>query len=67
MEETITKIEKLTKEIENEKNFDKSIEKFTAAAGLIKQVLAEGKKQKGKVLEIIRELDEIIEKEMEEC
>ena len=66
MDEKITKIEKLTKEIEGEKNFDKALAKFTEAAELIKQALVDGKKEKGKVLEIIRELDEIIEREMKE-
>ena len=61
----IEKIEKLTREIEGA-SFDKAIAKFTEAAGLIKQALAEGEKQKGKVLEIIREIDEIVEREMVE-
>ena len=66
MDEKITKIENLTKEIENEKNFDKSLAKFKEAAELIKQALADGKKEKGKVLEIMRELDEIVERELKE-
>lgn len=66
MDEKMTKIEKLTKEIEVEKNFDKAIAKFNEAAQLIKQALSEGAKEKGKVMEIVRELDEIIEKELKE-
>jgi len=66
MNESIAKIEKLTKEIESEKNFDKSIAKFTEAAELIKQALSDGVKEKGKVLEIVREIDEIVERELGE-
>ena len=64
MDEKISKIEKLAKEIETEKNFDKSVAKFTEAAELIKVALAEGKQQKGRVLEIIKEIDGLVEREL---
>jgi len=64
MDEKISKIEKLAKEIESEKDFDKSVAKFTEAAELVKVALAEGTKQKGKVLEIIKEIDGYVEKEL---
>lgn len=64
MDEKIAKIEKLAKEIESEKDFDKSVAKFTEAAGLVKAALAEGTKQKGKVLEIIKEIDGYVEREL---
>ena len=66
MDEKIAKIEKIAKEIEGEKNFDKALAKFTEAAELIKVLLKDGEKQKGKVMEIVREIDEMIEQEMEE-
>ena len=66
MDEKIAKIEKLAKEIEGEKNFDKALAKFVEASELIKVALKDGEKQKGKVMEIVREIDEMIEKEMEE-
>lgn len=59
-------IEKLAKEIEVEKDFDKSVTKFTEAAELVKQALAEGTKQKGKVLEIIKEIDGYVERELKD-
>ena len=64
MDEKISKIERLAKEIEAEKDFDKSVAKFTEAAELVKQALAEGVKQKGKVLEIIKEIDGFVEREL---
>lgn len=64
IDEKITKIENLTKQIETEKSFDKTVELFTKAAELIKQALQEGTQQKGRVLEIVRELDDIIEREL---
>lgn len=70
MDEKIAKIEKLAKEIEAEKDFDKSVAKFNEAAELIKVTLAVGKKQQGKVLEIIKEIDGFVERELkleEDC
>ncbi|MDR0975916.1 MAG: hypothetical protein LBM01_03080 [Christensenellaceae bacterium] len=64
MDDKIKKIEKLTAELENEKSFDESVKKFAEAATLIKSALAEGEEAKGKVLEIIREVDGITEKEL---
>jgi len=64
IDEKITKIENLTKQIEGEKSFDKTIVLFTQAAELIKQALKEGTEQKGRVLEIVRELDAVIEREL---
>ena len=64
MDEKISKIEKLAKEIEAEKDFDKSVAKFAEAAELVKDALVEGIKQKGKVLEIIKEIDGIVEREL---
>jgi len=64
MDEAIKKIEKLAKEIESEKDFDKSVAKFTEAAELVKVALADGATQKGKVLEVIKEIDGVIEREL---
>jgi len=64
MDEKIKKIVKLAEEIETEKDFDKSLAKFTEAAELVKSALAEGAKQKGKVLEIVKELDGYVEREL---
>jgi exonuclease VII small subunit len=63
-DEKITNIEKLVAGLEVEKNFDKALQQFTIAAKLIREALVESVSQKGKVLEIIRELDQIIEKEL---
>lgn len=63
-------IEKLAKEIETEKDFDKTVTKFNEAAELIKAALTAGKKQQGKVLEIIKEIDGFVERELkseEDC
>ena len=62
MDEKLVRLEKMTKEIEAEKNFDKVVGLFSQAAELVKEVLAAGVEQKGKVLEIIREMDEWTEK-----
>ena len=62
----LEQVEKLTKEIESETDFEKVIEKFSAAADILKQVLSEGKEQKGRVMEIVKELDGLVEKELDE-
>ena len=64
MDEKLVRLEKMTKEIEAEKNFDKVVGLFSQAAELVKEVLAAGVEQKGKVLEIIREMDEWTTKEV---
>jgi len=66
VDEKITKIEKLAKEIEAEKDLDKSVAKFAEAAELVKLALAEGVEQKGKVYEIIKEIDGYIERELKD-
>ena len=62
----IEKIEKLTREIEGEKDFDKAIKKFTEAAELVKLAMKSGEHERGKVMEIIRDIDEIIERELDD-
>jgi ribosomal protein L21 len=64
MEEKIKLIEKMTKQIETENDFDKVIELFSAASCLVKEVLVKNGEIKGRVLEIIRDVDGYIEKEI---
>jgi len=64
MEKKIEAIEKLIKQIEKELDFDKVVSLFGEAAGLVKDVLKQGNEAKGRVMEIIRELDEYVEKEI---
>ena len=66
MDKQIEQIEKITAEIENanEKDLNKAIALFSTGAELIKKLLADGKDAKGRVLEIIRELDAYIEREI---
>jgi len=58
-------LEKLKTQIEKETDFEKLVELFSVAAGMIKQSVSKASKSRGKLLEIVRELDEYIEKEME--
>ena len=57
-------LDKLVKQIESENDFEKVVELFGAAAGLVKSKLESATKSKGKILEIIGELDAFIEKEL---
>jgi len=58
-------LEKLVKELEGEENFDIAIEKFGSAAKLVKELLGEVEEKKGRVLEVIKTIDGMIEKEMQ--
>jgi len=64
------RLEQIKKAIEKEKDFEKVVELFAEAAKLIKETLSKTSKAKGKLLEIVRDLDEYIEKEFklgEQC
>lgn len=61
----ITKIEELTKRIEAETDFEKTVELFSEAAALVKKSLAQASEAKGRLLEIVRDLDTYIEKEID--
>ena len=68
VDKKIAELEKLAKELEKEKSFDKTIENFAKAASLVKEVLVETESARGRVLEIIKDLDGIIERELDvEC
>ena len=62
----LNKIEDLAKQIEKEQDFEKVIELFSTAAGLVKQTVTGVSKGRGKLLEIIRDIDSFIEKELKD-
>jgi len=62
VDKKITELESLTKTLENEKSFDKSIECFTKAAKLVKEIVTEVSDSKGKVLEIVKDVDGVVER-----
>jgi exonuclease VII small subunit len=68
METQIAQLEKITAQIENEKDFSKVTELFSKAAELIKSAMQNVKQNQGKILEIIKDMDTFIEKELKlEC
>jgi len=64
VDKKLAELEKLAKELENEKSFDKSVENFSKAAILVKEVLAQTEQAKGRVLEIVKDVESIIEREI---
>ena len=62
VDKKMTELESLAKTLENEKSFDKSVEHFTKAAMLVKEIVTEVSEKKGKVLEIIKDVDGVIER-----
>ena len=66
MDKRVERVEALLKQVEQEKNFLQAADLFAEAAPIIKELLAEGEKKHGRVLEIVREIDEIVERELRE-
>jgi exonuclease VII small subunit len=60
---TIEEIEKIIKQIEKEINFENIVKLFGEASNLVKQTIDTAASSKGKIVEIIRDLDQFIEKE----
>ena len=63
-------LEELQKQIEKEVDFEKVVDLFSQAAVLVKDTVGTASKARGKLVEIIRDLDSFIEKEFktgEEC
>jgi len=63
-------LEKIKTQIERETDFEKLVDLFAGAAKIIKSKVSGATKARGKLLEIVRDLDEYIERELklgEEC
>jgi len=65
METKIKELEKLSNQIENEKNFEKLVDIFARATELIKQSISGTSQCKGRLLEIIKDMDKFIEVELD--
>ena len=66
MDKRVETVEALLKQVEEEKNFLRAADLFAEAAPIIKELLAEGEKKHGRILEIVRELDKYTEKELKD-
>ncbi|MCL2846338.1 MAG: hypothetical protein FWE38_01480 [Firmicutes bacterium] len=64
VDKKLAELEALAKQIEGEKSFDKTLDRFTKAATLVKDVLEGVGKERGRVTEIIRDIDGAIEREI---
>lgn len=58
----IAELEKLSSQIANEKSFDKSIEIFNKSAELVKEILNSTETHRGRVMEVIADVDGLISK-----
>ena len=66
MDKRVERVEKLLKQVEEEKNFLQAADLFAEAAPIIKELLVEGEKKHGRVLEIIKEMDGYVERELKD-
>jgi len=64
IDKQLNEIDLITKKMEKEKNFDALVADFAKGAELIKNVLCELKDVEGKITEIIKEVDQVIEQEI---
>ena len=64
MDKRIERVETLLKQVEQEKDFLHAADLFAEVAPLIRELLADGEKQHGRISEIIREMDGFIEREL---
>ena len=65
VDKKIDELEKLAKQITDEKSFDKTMEIFTRSATLVKELAKETTEAKGKVTEIIKDVDGVFEEELQ--
>ena len=64
MDTRVERVETLLRQVEEEKNFLRAADLFAEAAPIIKELLAEGEKKHGRILEIVKEIDGYVEREM---
>jgi len=57
IDKKMSDLEKIAREMENSNSFDKSVENFTKASCLVKEILSTTSDKKGKILEIIKDID----------
>jgi exonuclease VII small subunit len=62
-ENKIKKLETIMNDLGNATDFETASGNFTQASVLVKELLTESETAKGKVYEVIKELDEMIEQE----
>lgn len=58
------RLQTIIKQIEKEENFERVVELFASAAKIVKEIMASSAKARGKVVEIVREMDAFVEKEL---
>ena len=60
----IEELEKLAKQIQTEKSFDKTMEIFTRAATLVGEIMQEATDAKGRIFEIIKDVDGVFKEQL---
>ena len=64
IDKKLAELEKIVKGMEGTPGFDKSVELFTTGAKLVKELTAEVGTAAGKITEIIKDVDGVIEREL---
>ena len=61
LDEKLAELEKCARALENEKSFDKAMSNFESAAKLVADLVSQLDEKKGKVSEIIRSVNGLVE------
>ena len=64
IDKKVEELEKIAKSIESDRGFDITMQNFTKAAQLVKEIVAVNSKERGKITEIIKEVNGVIEREL---
>jgi len=64
VDKKLAELETLAKQIEKESSFDKSLELFNKAATLVQELSKAGDKARGRITEIIKTTEGILEQEL---
>ena len=64
LDNKLKELDKVVAAMEKDPGFDKSLELFTAGAKLVKELGAEAGKAQGKITEIIKDVDGVLEREL---
>ena len=65
IDKKIQELETIAKIIESEKSFDKTMEHFTKAATLVKEIMEKTKNERGRITEIIKDVEGTFERALE--
>jgi len=62
VDKKVSELEGIVGVVESEKSFDKAMANFNRAVCLVKEIVADSVEQHGKILEVMKDVDDIVER-----